>query len=214
MEKRLIILARLISLMAALLFATVSCYAQEAEGMLYRANQLYLDKKYDEAIAVYQQVLNKQPANSIARYNLANSLFRKGDFEAAEKNYESLTSTATNNQLSQRAWYNKGLSLTRQKKLEASIAAYKQAVLMDPSDSDARFNLQKALEEWKKQQPKNKPDKNKQSPKDKPKQKEPPPPNKQMLDQWLQALRQKEQEVQKKMRDSKNRSAKQPDKDW
>ena len=49
----------------------------------------------------------------------------------------------------QSAYYNKGVAMIRQKKIEESIDAWKNALRLNPADSDARENLVKALLEKK-----------------------------------------------------------------
>ena len=48
---------------------------------------------------------------------------------------------------------NQGVALMKQKKLEESINAWKNALKLDPNDLDARDNLQKALQELKSKPP-------------------------------------------------------------
>ena len=56
-------------------------------------------------------------------------------------------------ELKGKAYYNKGVVLSRSKKLEESIEAYKNALRQNPDDKEARENLQKALLELKKKKP-------------------------------------------------------------
>ena len=119
---------------------------------------------------------------------------------------------------SQKAVYNKGVTLTKQKKLLESIEAYKKAVLMNPNDSDARFNLQKALSELKKQtenEENKEQQKQKQQKQQQPQQRPPQSKlDKRKIEQYLQSLRQKEQEVQRKIQENRTRSVNRPEKDW
>ncbi len=212
METRLKLFAT-ISSFCWLLFTTTA-WAQPENTAIADGNKLYKKGKFDKAIEAYQLALTQNPRNAVARYNLAAALFRNSKLEDAEKEYEGIGQQTSDNGLKQKATYNNGVSLTKQNKLEESIAAYKKALHMNPSDEEARFNLQKALEELRK---KNKqPDKkNQQQKKDKkPEPQKQPPANKKMIEQWLQSLRQKEQEVQKKMQQNKSRSVTQPEKDW
>ncbi len=188
--------------------------AQTENTAIANGNKLYKEGKFEKAIEAYELALQQNPDNAIARYNLAAARFRNSKWEEAQKEYEAIQQLTKDDNLKQKAIYNNGVSFTKQNKLAESIAAYKEALKRNPTDEDARFNLQKALEEERK---KNKqPEKNDQQQK-KDKKQEPqkqPPANKKMLDQWLQSLKQKEQEVQQKMQQTKNRSVTQPEKDW
>ena len=215
-RKKMEIRLKLFSTISAFCFLlfTNSTWAQPENTAITDGNKLYKEGKFDKAIEAYQLALTQNPKNAVARYNLAAALFRNSKMEEAEKEYEETEQQTSDNVLKQKATYNNGVSLTKQNKLEESIAAYKKALRMNPSDNEARFNLQKALEELRK---KNKqPDKKNEQQKNdkKPEPQKQPPANKKVIEQWLQSLRQKEQEVQKKMQQNKNRSVTQPEKDW
>lgn len=199
-------------LLSFLLLLLGTLKAQQAEAVIAEGNRQYADGKFDKAITQYQEALKKGDASGTARYNLGAAQFRAKNLEAAEKEFNEVASAQKNTSLKHKALYNKGVALSKQKKLLESIQAYKEALKLNPTDADTRFNLQKALEEWKQQQKKEeqtKPNPQQQKNQDKPQ----PPANKKMMEQWLQSLRQKEQEVQQKML-NKSRAAKQPEKDW
>ena len=111
------------------------------------------------------------------------------------------------------------------KKIDESIDAWKNALRLNPADSDARENLVKALLEKKKQEQQNKkdkPDKKKSDDKQKKEQNKPdntPKPqqsklSKQQVEQYLRSLEQREKDVQDKMNQNKTHTLSQPDKDW
>ncbi|MGZ5135479.1 MAG: tetratricopeptide repeat protein, partial [Flavitalea sp.] len=135
----------------------------------------------------------------------------------AEKNFDNVIAKATDEGMREQGYYNKGVALTKQSRLEESIDAYKNALRINPGDEDARVNLQKALLELKK---KNESQKDKQEKEEqKPRQKEKPKPqqsklSKKEVERLLKALHQKEQEVQQKMQQNKTRGVSQPEKDW
>ena len=78
-------------------------------------------------------------------------LYRKNDYEKAAASYDDVLQSKADENTRQSAYYNKGVAMIRQKKLEESIDAWKNALRLNPADSDARENLVKALLEKKKQ---------------------------------------------------------------
>lgn len=197
----------------SLLF-TLAATAQQLQPtqLMAEGNRWFREGQFEKAIPKYQEALKQADTLQAVRYNLGAAQYRTKAFEEAEKAFDETAEKAPDNTLKQKALYNKGVSLTRQKKLQESIAAYKAALRIDPTDEDSRLNLQKALEELRKQQQKQEqPKKNPQQEKNQNKQQ--PPANKKMIEQWLQSLKQKEQEVQQKML-NKGRASKQPEKDW
>ena len=95
-----------------------------------------------------------------------------------------------------------------QKKLPESIHEYKEALRLNPNDSLARENLQRALQEQKSQQQNNK--KNDQKKDNKQQQKL----NKQQVMQLLNALQEQEKLLLQKLQKTKVPSPGQPEKDW
>ena len=182
---------------------------------LRKASQLYKQGQYEKALPEMQKAEAQQPNSPLVKYNLGNLQFRRNEFTASEKAFDETLSTTEDSAFKQKAFYNKGVSLSKQKKLLESIEAYKAALKLNPADEDARVNLQKALEELRKQQ-NNKPEKEKK--KEEPKKQEKQNPrqtrfNKKQIEQYLKSLQQKEQEVQQKMQ-NRSRSVSQPEKDW
>ena len=188
--------------------------AQEANAFVEKGNEQYTKGAYQPAIELYKKALEKDPSHQIARYNLAAARFRSGKFEESFNEYEELLKHAPETSLKQKIYYNEGVTLSRQKKLSESIALYKKALQLDPTDKNARYNLQKALEEIRKQQKKEDKPKNQQQQQQKKEPQKQPPASKKQIEQWLQSLRQKEQEVQRKIQQNRGRASKQPEKDW
>lgn len=202
----------------ALLIICSSVNAQNASTR--NGNKFYKEGKYDRAIAEYQKAAASNSSGPVPKYNLGNAYYRSKQYNQSEGTYQQLLNETKDASLKQRTYYNKGVSLSRQSKLEESIEAYKDAVKLDPADQDARMNLQKALLELKsKQPPKKENEENKKEQKkkqNKDQQQQPPRSNlsKKEVERLLKALQQREQQVQQKMQQNKTRSAGKQEKDW
>jgi Ca-activated chloride channel homolog len=202
----------------SLLIAAVA-NAQDDQSSIIKGNQLYKNQQYDKAAAEYQKATDVNEKNTKAQYNLGDALYKSKKNAAAQKAFDAAAENAKDETFKSRAIYNKGVSLTREKKLQESIDAYKDALRLNPTDDEARDNLQKALNELKKQpeqkQNKQNQDKNKNNNQDN---KNPPPQNKSKLNQkqaerMLNALRQEEKKLQQDQQ-KKNRVSSSQDKDW
>ncbi|RYG42535.1 MAG: tetratricopeptide repeat protein [Chitinophagaceae bacterium] len=199
-------------------FVPASVMAQQDNKAIIKANKLYKEGKFEEAIAEYRKAAGTNPGNGVVQYNLANAIFKKESFDEALITYDKSIELSPDKNFREKNIYNKGVSYTRQKKLPESIAEYKTALKIDPTDEDARHNLQKALHEQRQQNQsnENKPDpqkkqqqqQKKQQPKDQSKF------NRKQVEQLMKALRQKEQDIQQKMQQNRTRATSQPDKDW
>ena len=194
------------------LFISSSLLAQHANNDIQKGNEAYHKGDFASATESYKTALRKEPDNNTARFNLANALQRKNETEASEKSYDEIIKTADINSLKSESNYNKALAFVKEKKLPDAINAFRESLKENPSDDDARENLQKAMNDLKKQQQQNQP-KPKQQPKQQnQKQQKQPPVNKQMMQQKFDELRNQEKQLQKKLQ-SKNSSGDQ-NKDW
>ncbi len=186
--------------------------AQDENAAIREGNKQYKQGQFEQALPAYQKAVAQNPKNAIARYNLANARYRTGNLPEAEKSFDELIEKIPEKDYKEKGYYNKGVTLTKQKKLSESIEAYKDALKLDPADEDARFNLQKALLEQKKQnqgQEQKQPQQKQQQ-----KQKQQNKLDKRKIEQYLKSLEQKEQEVQRKIQQNRSRSVTQPEKDW
>jgi Ca-activated chloride channel homolog len=203
----------------------VHASAQNENALIRSGNKLYKQKQFDKSLQEYKKATEKAPDNPVANYNLGNSQFRNNNFEEASKSYENSVAHTDEKITKEKGLYNKGVADAKQKKLEESIRSWKDALKLDPTDREARENLQKALEEQKqKQQQQKKDDKkdqdkkqNQQNQKDQ-QQQQPKQPesrlSKKAVEQYLKSLQERENEAQKKMNQNKVKSLAQPDKDW
>jgi tetratricopeptide (TPR) repeat protein len=185
--------------------------AQDENAAIREGNKQYKQRQFEAALPAYQKAIEQNPKNSIARYNLANARFRTGNLEEADKSFDELIEKTDEKTYKEKGYYNKGVTLTKQKKLLESIEAYKSSLKLNAADEDARFNLQKALTELKKQtgQEQKQPQQKQQQ-----KQKQQNKLDKRKIEQYLKSLEQKEQEVQRKIQQNRSRSVTQPEKDW
>ena len=97
--------------------------------------------KYEEAVRKYQDALVLEPDNVRIHYDLGRALYRmKKHPEAAAEFQLGLLSSARS--LKARSLYNIGNCQFRQNGLDAAIASYTQALMLDPNDRQAKQNLE------------------------------------------------------------------------
>ncbi len=203
---------------------TVSSFAQSSKESIMKGNKSYKENNYDAAENAYRDALKNSDTNVTASYNLGNVLYRKDKTEEAVKSYDNVIAHSQNNAVKQEAFYNKGVAYQKAKKLPECITAYKNALILNPSDEDARQNLQRALKEQQKQQNKDqRKDKKNQQQKDqknnqeKKQQAQPSPSkiSKQDAEEKLKSLLEKEKQLQDKLHKIKGAPAPDsPEKDW
>jgi len=139
-------------------------YAQDAKSHIHKGNQLYSQKKYEDAAAEYSKSVEKKGMPVEGNFNLGDALFRQKKFDDAAQHFTDIGSSATNNMIKAGAYHNLGNSLMESKKYQESIDAYEKALLANPKDDQTRYNLAYAQEKLKQQQQQNKKnDKNNQN---------------------------------------------------
>jgi tetratricopeptide (TPR) repeat protein len=216
---------KIISVLFFMLFSD-STFAQAENSAIKKGNEAYTKSDFETAITQYGNALQKNASNSTAQFNLGNALYKSDKKDEASNAYDKAAATLTKPVEKSNALYNKGVALQTNKKLQESIAAYKAALKLDPTNADARHNLQLALKQQQQQKQKEKEDKEKKKdkePKDDKKDKdkkeeEQPKQNKSNMsqkdaEQKLQALLQKEKDLQDKMH-KVNAASNKADKDW
>lgn len=217
-------------LVLAILAAALPAAAQSGDAQIRSGNRFYKKKQIDQSLQQYQSAVQQAPNNPTANYNLGNAQFRKNNYDGATKSYDATVNNSPNDKaMQEKGYYNKGVAMIKQKKLQESIDAWKQALKLDATDADARENLQKALMQMKQQQQqqkqqqkeekkdqKDKKDEKKEQEQQQQQQPKPQPSrlNKQQVEQLLKALEQKENDLQNKMKQNKVKSPSQPEKDW
>ncbi len=110
----------------------------------------YNAQNYSSAVQSFKSAKEDQPDNPGVDYNLGNSFYKQGKFQEALSGYSQAASGES--KLKQNALYNSGNALYRLGKLEESIASYKEALKLDPTDMDAKFNLEYARLQLKKKE--------------------------------------------------------------
>jgi len=195
-----------------ILYAFIFCllHAQDVNRTIKTGNDAYKKGDYKNAALLYKKALGKDSKNTIAKFNLGNASDKQNDLASAEKYYDEVT-VSTDASLKSKSFYNKGVAEAQQQKLMEAIESFKQSLRLTPDDNDARENLQKAINDLKKQQKQNQPQTEKSKQKQQPQQKN-KMPNPEMMEQKFNELRDKEKQLQKMLQQKPNVG--QPEKDW
>ena len=117
---------------------------------------LYQNQKFNQASEKFYEAQKEKPNDPKISYNLGNSRYKQGDYEKALQNYSRSMEQKSNLSINQKTLYNIGNTFFRMNKFKESINAYKKALELNPSDMDAKFNLEFAREVVKKKQKQNK----------------------------------------------------------
>jgi tetratricopeptide (TPR) repeat protein len=134
-----------------LIYAT-SVFAQKENKFIRSGNNEYEDQKYKEAEVDYMKALEKNPESFKVQYNLGGALYKQENYKDASDLYNSLASKSPDRREQANAYYNLGNSLLKAQKYPESIDAYKKSLRINPSDEDAKYNMEFAKKMLKQQE--------------------------------------------------------------
>ena len=112
----------------------------------------YVRGEYAEAYEAFREALAADSSARLA-YNLGNSLYRLERYDAAASSFRRAAERAESPEARSRALYNLGNAMVRvaedrpteAEPLLEAVAAYEGVLRLDPSDADAKWNLEIAL---------------------------------------------------------------------
>ncbi len=124
-----------------LLLNSVLLFGQEKDKNLYNGNQSFKEKKYADAEADFRVTESKKsPKKSTAGYNLGNSVYRQNQQGEAQIRYIQALEHAKTKEEKHRIYHNLGNTFMLEKKYEAAVEAYKNALRNNPYDEETRYN--------------------------------------------------------------------------
>lgn len=126
--------------------------AQSERSLIREGNHQYKDNKFADAEVNYRKALEKDKELSQGTFNLGDALYKQGRFDEAAEQYRNIASKSGDANLKSQAYHNLGNSLLKGQKIPESIAAYKEALKLSPNDADTKYNLEYAKALLKQQQ--------------------------------------------------------------
>ncbi|MCZ6697037.1 MAG: tetratricopeptide repeat protein [Acidobacteria bacterium] len=138
------LVASLLMTVVLVMAGTGAASADSAASRNNEGNRYFEQKQYDEALRMYTDAQAIRPEAPELHYNIGNVLFRKGEYEKAIGEYRR-AEASRDAALAQSAIYNRGNALMLAGQVPDAAKAYVQALRADPSDQDAKRNLELAL---------------------------------------------------------------------
>lgn len=162
-------------------------FSQKERKYIRSGNKNYQSKDFNNSEVDYQKALAIDTTSFAANYNLADAFYKQKKYDEAEKKFSEMTNRQSGKEKLSDVYYNLGNSQLKQaenllgqqkaqdamKKISQSIDSYKKALINDPSDKDAKYNLSyasevlKKLKQQQKQQQQNENNQQQQNQKDK-----------------------------------------------
>ena len=142
---------RILTLMLLLLLDAACAFAQADRHEVRRGNRLFGKENWKEAELSYRKALVKDSLSVAGRYNLASALYRQENFEGAREVMQSFEGQEMSSDQS----YNAGDIALQLKDYAGAVEAFRNSLLLNPGDLDAKENYiyaKKMLENQQQQQ--------------------------------------------------------------
>ncbi len=117
-----------------------------------QGNEAFAEGPYDQALVSYREAQGKAPELAEPYYNGSNALYRQEAYPEAGEQIKQALNQVESKSLAQNSHYNLGNVSYQTEEWEAAVQAYKQALLLDPDDHEAKYNLELALQQLQQQQ--------------------------------------------------------------
>lgn len=127
-------------------------------GQAASPRELYESGRYREALLAWRHADRVAGADAADAYGRASAAYRMGEFREAAASWTVAARTVEDAGRATDGWYNAGNARYRiaeavdadptsdsQRYWDAAVAAYREALLLDPDDQDAKHNLELAL---------------------------------------------------------------------
>ena len=101
----------------------------------------YEEGHYDEARVYYEHVLKNRKKDDGAQFGLGVTAYQQKDMETAARALNNAMNS-DDKSLASKAMYNLGNMFRDQQKMEESLALYRKAIELDPTDEDAKVNYE------------------------------------------------------------------------
>lgn len=126
-------------------------------GVLFgqdKGKKAYEEGHYDKARVYYEHVLKNRKKDDGAQFGLGVTAYQQKDMETAARALNNAMNS-DDKSLASKAMYNLGNMFRDQQKMEESLALYRKAIELDPTDEDAKVNyelLKQVLQQQEQQQ--------------------------------------------------------------
>lgn len=147
-------LKKTIAALASLLLV-LPLSAQEDKKEVRSGNRMLHNRNYNEAEINFRKGLVKDSTSFISSYDLASSLYLQKDYDNAAKALERVEPQLPDSEYADRWHFNKGNIALQQQDWQTAVEAFKQALLLNPGDLEAKESYiyaKKKLEDQQNQQ--------------------------------------------------------------
>ena len=120
--------------------AVIPVWGQADKSDVRKGNRDFRNGEFKEAEIDYRKAVLKDTSSVAAGYNLANTLYRQGDYQGAMKALDSIKEEAPMSASSADYFYNLGDAALAVQDYKTAVEAFGQSLLRNPGDLAAKEN--------------------------------------------------------------------------
>lgn len=124
---------------------------ERSQIYIRKGNVAYQKKNYGEAEINYRKSLNERPTDATAKYNLSNTFYEQKKYKEARELLKDLPKTFRDRPSKAKSYHNTGNAYYKEGNMEEAIKNYENALKLNPTDMDTKFNLAMAKKQKKDQ---------------------------------------------------------------
>lgn len=136
----------------AFVAATLPLFAQTDRREVRAGNRKFSKGNYGESEIDYRKAVLKDSLSIAGQYNLASALYRQENFEEAANSLAKIDAEVAETPYASDYYYNEGDVALQRKDYAAAVKAFRESLLLNPGDLDAKENYLYAKEMLKNQQ--------------------------------------------------------------
>ena len=125
----------------ASLLVSIDAAGQVDKKDVRRGNRDFRKENFREAEIDYRKALVKDSMSVAANYNLANTLYREGDFAQAQQALERVKEVAPMSESAADYYFNLGDAALQQKDYQKAVEAFGESLIRRPEDLQAKENF-------------------------------------------------------------------------
>jgi len=132
--------------------ASLTLFAQTDKREVRAGNRKFSKGNYGRIGDRYRKAVLKDSLSIAGQYNLASALYRQENFEEAAKSLAKIEAEVAETPYASDYYYNEGDVALQRKDYAAAVKAFRESLLLNPGDIDAKENYLYAKEMLKNQQ--------------------------------------------------------------
>ncbi|MBM4171124.1 MAG: tetratricopeptide repeat protein [Ignavibacteria bacterium] len=127
------------------IFLQINLYSQSKRGLINEGVDQFKNGKFADSEVNFKKGLEKDNQMFEGHFNLGDAYYKQGRYDEAMQSFKNSLSFTESKNDQAKVYHNIGNSLLKSQKYQESIGAYKNSLKLNPDDLETKYNLSYAL---------------------------------------------------------------------